>query len=86
MYKTLGWQIDTWAISEGFADEQMFWDDMTWTVAQDRNSVQIEVDGQKRTLKPGEWTDWVDFTFPFNPLIKLRGISRFHLIAAQPVS
>jgi predicted AlkP superfamily phosphohydrolase/phosphomutase len=57
---------------------------MTLTVAQDRNSVQIEVDGQKRTLKPGEWTDWVDFVFPFNPLIKLRGISRFHLIASQP--
>jgi predicted AlkP superfamily phosphohydrolase/phosphomutase len=35
-YKTMGWAIDTWAISEGFANEQMFWDDMTWTVAQYR--------------------------------------------------
>jgi predicted AlkP superfamily phosphohydrolase/phosphomutase len=31
-YKTMGWAIDTWAISEGFANEQMFWDDMEWTV------------------------------------------------------
>lgn len=35
-YKTMGWAIDTWAISEGFANEQMFWDDMTWTVEQFR--------------------------------------------------
>ncbi|MFP5245436.1 MAG: alkaline phosphatase family protein, partial [Thermoanaerobaculia bacterium] len=35
-YKTLGWQIDTWAISEGFATEQIFWDDMEWTVTQSR--------------------------------------------------
>jgi predicted AlkP superfamily phosphohydrolase/phosphomutase len=33
-YKTMGWAIDTWAISEGFANEQMFWDDMEWTVRQ----------------------------------------------------
>lgn len=57
---------------------------MTVTVANDRNSVQIEVSGQKLTLKPGQWTDWVEFVFPFNPLIKLRGVSRFHLIASQP--
>jgi predicted AlkP superfamily phosphohydrolase/phosphomutase len=35
-YKTMGWAIDTWAISEGFATEQMFWDDMVWTVDQYR--------------------------------------------------
>jgi predicted AlkP superfamily phosphohydrolase/phosphomutase len=33
-YKTMGWAIDTWAVSEGFATEQMFWDDMEWTVDQ----------------------------------------------------
>src|SRR5436190_413765 len=57
---------------------------MTIAVANDRNSVEIEVSGQKFTLKPGDWTGWVNFTFPFNPLIKLHGISRFHLIASQP--
>ena len=36
LYKTMGWAIDTWAISDGFATEQMFWDDMQWTVKQYR--------------------------------------------------
>ena len=57
---------------------------MTVTVASDRNSVTIEESGQKVTLKPGEWSGWTDFVFPFNPLIKVHGISRFHLIASQP--
>lgn len=57
---------------------------MTITVANDRNSIQIEVSGQKLTLKPGEWSNWVGFEFPFNPLIKVHGISRFHLISSQP--
>lgn len=57
---------------------------MTITVAEDRNSVEIEVSGKKYPLKAGEWTGWVDFVFPFNPLIKVRGISRFHLLSVQP--
>jgi predicted AlkP superfamily phosphohydrolase/phosphomutase len=57
---------------------------MTITVAQDRQSITIEESGQKLTLKPGEWSGWTDFVFPFNPLIKLRGISRFHLISVAP--
>jgi predicted AlkP superfamily phosphohydrolase/phosphomutase len=57
---------------------------LTIAVANDRNSVDIEVSGQKFTMKPGEWTGWVNFVFPFNPLIKLHGISRFHLISSQP--
>ncbi len=57
---------------------------MTITVANDRNSIQIEVSGQKLTLRPGQWSGWVRFVFPFNPLIKLYGISRFHLISSQP--
>jgi len=57
---------------------------MTITVAQDRQSITIEESGQKLTLKPGEWSGWTDFVFPFNPIIKLRGISRFHLISVAP--
>src|SRR5438132_2644989 len=57
---------------------------MRITVANDRNSVDIEVSGQKFTLRPNEWSGWVEFVFPFNPLIKLHGISRFHLISSQP--
>jgi len=57
---------------------------MTITVAQDRQSITIEESGQKVTLKPGEWSGWTDFVFPFNPVIKLRGISRFHLMSVAP--
>ena len=57
---------------------------MTITVADDRNSIDIEVSGKKHKLRAGEWTGWVDFEFPFNPLIKVRGISRFHLLSVQP--
>ena len=57
---------------------------MTITVAEDRSSITIEESGQKVTLRPGEWSGWTEFVFPFNPLIKIHGISRFHLIAAQP--
>src|SRR5438132_2923630 len=46
---------------------------MKLTVANDRNSVQIEVSGQRFWLKPGQWSGWTEFVFPFNPLIKLRG-------------
>ncbi|HUP44609.1 MAG TPA: alkaline phosphatase family protein [Thermoanaerobaculia bacterium] len=57
---------------------------MTVTVANDRNSVDIEVSGKRFTLRSGEWSDWTEFVFPFNWLIKLRGVSRFHLISSQP--
>ena len=57
---------------------------MTITVADDRNSITIEESGQKIALRAGEWSGWADFVFPFNPLIKVRGISRFHLISTQP--
>jgi len=57
---------------------------MTITVANDRNSITIEESGQTVTLRPGEWSGWTDFVFPFNPLIKIHGISRFHLISSQP--
>jgi len=57
---------------------------MRITVAGDRSSITIEESGQKITLRPGEWSDWVEFVFPFNPLIKLHGISRFHLVSSQP--
>jgi len=57
---------------------------ITITVANDRNSITIRESGQTVTLRAGEWSDWVEFVFPFNPLIKLHGISRFHVISVQP--
>jgi predicted AlkP superfamily phosphohydrolase/phosphomutase len=57
---------------------------MTITVADDRKSIEIEVSGKKHTLRAGQWTGWVDFVFPFNPLIRVSGISRFHLLSIEP--
>ena len=57
---------------------------MTLTVAEDRKSLQVEVSGQRFTMKPGQWSGWTDFVFPFNQLIKVRGVSRFHLISIEP--
>ena len=57
---------------------------MTLTIAEDRKSVAIEVSGQRFSLAAGQWSGWTEFVFPFNPLIKLKGISRFHLISSEP--
>ncbi len=57
---------------------------MTLTVAPDKSSLAIEVQGTKLSLKPGEWSDWVHFTFPFNSLIQLKGIGRFVLLSLEP--
>ncbi len=57
---------------------------ITLTVADRRDSLAIEVSGSKLTLKPGEWSNWVRFIFPFNPLVKVSGIGRFRLLALDP--
>ncbi|MFN2238489.1 MAG: alkaline phosphatase family protein [Thermoanaerobaculia bacterium] len=57
---------------------------MTVTVADDRESVELAIGKQQIRLRTGEWSDWVEFDFEFNPLITVRGVSRFHLISSQP--
>ncbi|MGH9362267.1 MAG: alkaline phosphatase family protein, partial [Thermoanaerobaculia bacterium] len=57
---------------------------MTLTVPADRSRLEIAVSGSKLALQPGEWSDWVRFTFPFNPLIKVRGIGKFRLLSLEP--
>ncbi|HEX5759734.1 MAG TPA: alkaline phosphatase family protein [Thermoanaerobaculia bacterium] len=57
---------------------------MELTVPEDRSRLEIEVSGTKLALKPGEWSDWVRFTFPFNALIKARGIGKFRLLSLDP--
>jgi len=53
-------------------------------VAADRRSVALTTCGQTVTIKPREWSDWVDFTFAYNPLIKVRGVSKFYCISLEP--
>ena len=57
---------------------------MTLTVAEDRSNVRIQVSGSDLTLKPGEWSDWTRFVFPFNSIIKVQGIGRFRLLSIDP--
>jgi predicted AlkP superfamily phosphohydrolase/phosphomutase len=54
------------------------------TVAPDATSLRIQVSGNDLTMKPGDWSEWVRFTFPFNSLVKVHGIGRFRLISLQP--
>lgn len=58
---------------------------MTLTVLPDGGRLRIEPKGSEAvTLKPGEWSPWVTFTFAFNPVVKLSGIGRFHLASIAP--
>jgi len=57
---------------------------MTLTVSEDRSSLGIDVSGQHLDMAPGEWSDWVEFVFPFNPVVKLHGIGRFRLLSLEP--
>ncbi len=58
---------------------------MTLTVLPDGGRLRIEPEGSPAvTLKPGEWSEWVRFTFRFNSLVKLSGIGRFHLASVRP--
>ncbi|MFI5118940.1 MAG: alkaline phosphatase family protein, partial [Thermoanaerobaculia bacterium] len=58
---------------------------MTLTVASDGGSLTVAPKGSRPlTLKVGEWSPWVVFTFPFNSLVKMTGIGRFHLASLSP--
>jgi predicted AlkP superfamily phosphohydrolase/phosphomutase len=43
-----------------------------------------DVQGQRGTLKVGQWSDWVVLEFPFNPLLRLKGMARFYLLSVEP--
>lgn len=51
-------------------------------------SLLIKVAGREIRLKPGEWSDWVEFDYPVNWLVDrlapVRGMGRFQLFALQP--
>jgi len=57
---------------------------ITFTVAEDRRSVVADVSGARVTLRPGAWSEWVRFVFPFNPIVKVSGIGRFKLLSVEP--
>lgn len=57
---------------------------MTLTVSEDRSRLGIEVSGQSLELGVGDWSEWIPIDFPFNSLIELPGMGRFHLISLEP--
>lgn len=57
---------------------------MTLTVAEDKQTLAVEVSGQQLSLRPGEWSDWVRISFPFNPVVQLHGMGRFRLLSLEP--
>ncbi len=69
---------------KGAAETEIIKIPMTLTVAPDRKSLRIQTSGNDITLKPGQWSGWAHFTFPFNSLIKLQGIGKFKLEALDP--
>ncbi|MEL7061660.1 MAG: alkaline phosphatase family protein [Acidobacteriota bacterium] len=57
---------------------------MQLEVSEARDRLSIDVSGQQLELAPGQWSEWVNFEFPFNPLISMYGIGRFHLLSLEP--
>jgi predicted AlkP superfamily phosphohydrolase/phosphomutase len=50
---------------------------MTLTVSAARDQLTVEIAGQKVSLRPGGWSDWVSTPFRVNPLITVHGYARF---------
>ncbi len=44
----------------------------------------IEAADKMETLQVGQWSNWFAFDFEFNPAFRLRGMSRFKLLALKP--
>lgn len=50
----------------------------------DKGSCEIELEGKKFELKERQWSDWIDVTFKFSKLIKIKGLVRLYLMAVKP--
>ncbi len=52
-----------------------------WT--ENSGQAELEIEGQKLTLKQGQWSDWVPLTFKFNFLVKAHGMTQFYVVRAD---
>ena len=52
-----------------------------------RESIGIEIPSESSSIsvRVGEWSDWVELSFPMNPLISLHGMTRFSLLSVEPI-
>jgi predicted AlkP superfamily phosphohydrolase/phosphomutase len=48
------------------------------------NAVRISLQGQVRTVRQGDWSDWYKIRFTIAPLVAVNGIGRFHVMEASP--
>jgi predicted AlkP superfamily phosphohydrolase/phosphomutase len=46
-------------------------------------SVELEIQGTKLGLRAGEWSGWIPLTFSFTPLVRVHGMTQFHLVRAD---
>lgn len=53
-------------------------------VSDDGSRATLRVSGNVVTLAPGQWSEWLELVFPFNPLVKAHGWARFKLLELQP--
>jgi len=62
--------------------------DLPMTLDVSDTTLTLQVSGQERTLRVGEWSDWVTLDFPVNWLVDraqpLRGAIRFKLLGLDP--
>lgn len=56
---------------------------MTVRWSEGAGRVEIEIQGQRLSLKTGDWSPWVPLTFKVNALIGVHGMTQFHLIQAD---
>ncbi len=54
---------------------------LKWT--ENSGQAELEIEGQKLTLKQGQWSDWVPLTFKFNFLVKAHGMTQFYVVRAD---
>jgi predicted AlkP superfamily phosphohydrolase/phosphomutase len=52
-----------------------------WTEGSGR--AEVEVQGQKISLKTGEWSPWIPLTFKVNLLVRVHGMTQFHVSEAD---
>ncbi|MSP56181.1 MAG: nucleotide pyrophosphatase [Myxococcales bacterium] len=59
---------------------------LTLTIADDKQSVKMEIDGvaEPITLRFETYSPWVTLTFPAAPTVKVSGIARFYLTSIDP--
>ncbi len=56
------------------------------SIRRNENSVTLSFGRKEYSMREGEWSGWVDIQFDVNPLVKVKGIGRFYLIKAKPLS